>query len=78
MEAFKRGEFEFDDPDESRDEDRMDTDNEGQLVLEGDDDGAEDDDSWDMQLARVYDQTIVELGDSLAKPDIGILTEGRG
>ena len=38
----------------------------------------DEDDSWDMQLAKVYDRTIVELGDSLEEPSIGIITEGRG
>ena len=38
----------------------------------------EEDDSFDMQLARVYDRTIQELGDSLEEPGIGIVTEPRG
>ncbi|KAK3708807.1 hypothetical protein LTR37_011328 [Vermiconidia calcicola] len=76
MEAFKRGEFEEELPDESED-DEMEL--EGELVLEGNDGGGdEEEDSWDMQLARVYDRTVVELGDSLDQPDIGIITEGRG
>jgi hypothetical protein len=29
-----------------------------------------------MQIARVYDRTMVELGDSLETPNIGIITEG--
>lgn len=74
MEAFKKGEFEFEKPEE--DEDGMDLD--GELVLEGDGVEDEEDDSWDMQLARVYDRTVVELGDSLEEPNIGIITEGRG
>ena len=78
VEAFKRGEFEFEDIDEENDADKMDTDIEGELVLEGDEDDVDDEDSWDMQLARVYDLTIVELGDSLEEPNIGIITEGRG
>lgn len=77
VEAFKRGEFEFEDIDDQVDGDKMDTDTDGELVIEGDDDDLEDEESWDMQLARVYDQTIVELGDSLEEPNIGIITEGR-
>ena len=81
VEAFKRGEFEFEEgsdtggADEDTDVEMLD----GELVLEGD--GRieeEEDDSWDMQLAKVYDQTIVELGDSLEEPNLGIITEGRG
>lgn len=82
LEALKRGEFEEDDGDaEGGGEDKMETDtdtDDGGLVLEGD--GETDDqeeESWDMQLARVYDRTIVELGDSLEAPNIGIITEGR-
>lgn len=81
MEAFKRGEFEYEEPEvvEVEDEDRMDTDTDGELVLEGGDDlDEEEDESWDMSLAKVYDRTIVELGDSLEEPNIGIITEGRG
>lgn len=76
MEAFKRGEFE---EDVVEDEEGLETDEE--LVLEGggmEDDEDEDEESWDMQLAKVYDRTVVELGDSLEAPSIGILTEGRG
>ena len=81
MEAFKRGEFEEELPEEDDEEDEMELD--GDLVLEGNDGdggygGDEEEDSWDMQLARVYDRTVVELGDSLDEPDIGIITEGRG
>ena len=81
METFKRGEFEFEDPDEDTDGEKMDTDtdeDEGGLILEGD--GFEDtegEDSNDMQLARVYDRTLVELGDSLEEPNIGLITERR-
>jgi len=77
MEAFKKGEFELEP--EDKDEDKMETDDEGELVLEGDNfEDAEEEDSWDMQLARVYDHTVVELGDSLEEPSIGIITERRG
>lgn len=80
MEAFKRGEFEFEGPEmeEQAGEDGMDIDRDGELVLEGDGFGDDDEeDSWDMQLAKVYDRTVVELGDSLEEPSIGIITEGR-
>ncbi|KAK4503547.1 hypothetical protein PRZ48_004462 [Zasmidium cellare] len=79
VEAFKRGEFEFE---EEGDGDKMDTetetDGEGGLVLEGDDHEEEGEESLDMQIARVYDRTMVELGGSLEEPSIGVLTEGRG
>ncbi|KAF2721350.1 hypothetical protein K431DRAFT_224320 [Polychaeton citri CBS 116435] len=73
MEAFKSAEFEhFEEPEEDRD---------GGLVLENEEDlgeeEEEEDDSWDMLIARVYDRTVQELGDSLPAPDIGIITEGR-
>jgi hypothetical protein len=73
MEAFKRGEFE-EEPVEVEDT----TDDEGGLVLEGDAMEEDEEDSWDMQLARIYDRTVVELGDSLEEPSLGIITEGRG
>jgi len=79
MEAFKKGEFELAEPEED-DQNMMNVedDGDGELVLEGDDlEDTDDDDSWDMQLARVYDRTIVELGDSLEEPSIGIITERR-
>lgn len=80
MEALKRGEFEYEEPEESDaggETMDMDTDD-GELVLEGNEGpDDEEDDDWDMQLARVYDRTIVELGDSLEAPNIGIITEGR-
>lgn len=54
----------------------------GELVLEGDrledDDGVEEQESWDVAVSRVYDRTVVELGGSLEAPNIGIITEGRG
>ena len=83
LEAFRRGEFE-DEVDEEVElgEGEEETDVEmldGELVLEGDGDQEEDEEeSWDMQLAKVYDQTIVELGDSLEEPTLGVITEGRG
>lgn len=83
VEAFKKGEFELDGEDDDDDDgDRMDldteTDGEGGLILEGDDHEEEPEDSLDMQIARVYDRTMVELGDSLEEPNIGVITEGRG
>lgn len=82
VEAFKKGEFEYEEEEEEEEGgDKMDTDTdtdmEGELILEGDDFEEELDDSIDMQIARVYDRTMVELGDSLEEPNIGIITEGR-
>ncbi|KAF7197824.1 hypothetical protein HII31_00913 [Pseudocercospora fuligena] len=79
VESLKKGEFEYEEAEpEQTDDDKMDTDTdvEGGLVLEGDGD-AEDDDTLDMSIARVYDRTIQELGDSLEEPSLGIITEGR-
>lgn len=45
---------------------------EGELILEGADE--EDDEDWNMQIARVYDKTLVEIGDSMDGPAIGIRT----
>ncbi|KAK3117061.1 hypothetical protein LTR53_001940 [Teratosphaeriaceae sp. CCFEE 6253] len=79
MEAFKKGEF---DEAVSEEDDETEDDVEGGHVLEnpdedmGEDDGEEEEDSWDMQLARVYDRTIQELGDAL--DPIGVATEMRG
>ncbi|KAK5731670.1 hypothetical protein LTR17_011141 [Elasticomyces elasticus] len=81
LEAFKKGEFDEEAPEElDDDDDDDDEDMEGLLVLEGGKAAEdEDEDSWDMQLARVYDRTIQELGDALADgPGIGIVTEKRG
>lgn len=80
VEAMKAGEFDEDEVDET-DADKMETDDddlEGGLVLEGDDHEETEEDSWDMQIARVYDRTIVELGETLEAPSIGIITESRG
>ncbi|KAF2169151.1 hypothetical protein M409DRAFT_52435 [Zasmidium cellare ATCC 36951] len=82
VEVFKRGEFEYEDEEGEGEGDSMDieteTDDEGRLVLEGDDHEETPEESLDMQIARVYDRTMVELGDSLEEPSIGVLTEGRG
>ena len=85
MESLKSREMEDppgSDPEEG--EDKMDvedgTDDNGELILEGDGPFASDqeEESWEMQIAKVYDRTMVELGDSLEVPNIGVLTEGRG
>ncbi|CAD0047474.1 unnamed protein product [Aureobasidium pullulans] len=81
VEVVNRGEFdEDDDLDEPSPED---TDMDGDLILD-EDDGPQDinvddteDDDWNMQVARVYDKTLVELGDSMDGPPIGIRTEAR-
>ncbi|CAD0014921.1 unnamed protein product [Aureobasidium pullulans] len=76
VEVVNRGEFdEDDDLDEPSPED---TDMDGDLILDEDDgpqyinvDDTEDDD-WNMQVARVYDKTLVELGDSMDGPPIDL------
>jgi hypothetical protein len=82
MESLKSGEL--DDENESdeegeKDQSEMDVDDdsEGELILEGDGPYAPDQEeqSLEMQIARVYDHTMVELGDSLEAPNIGIITE---
>lgn len=85
IESLKSGEMEETSEEEKEEsEDKMDTDDgddlEGELILEGDGPYAPDqeEESWEMQIARVYDRTMVELGDSLDTPNIGIITEGRG
>ncbi|KAK0899553.1 hypothetical protein LTR02_009589 [Friedmanniomyces endolithicus] len=75
LEAFKKGEFD-EEPREQEEGEDEDDDMEGGLVLEGED-FDEEEDSWDMQLARVYDRTIQELGDALEAPSIGVVTERR-
>ncbi|KAM0720090.1 hypothetical protein Q7P37_004226 [Cladosporium fusiforme] len=82
IESLKSGEMEETSDEET--EDKMETDDgddlDGELILEGDGPHAPDqeEESWEMQIARVYDRTMVELGDSLDTPNIGIITEGRG
>lgn len=83
MEAIKKGEFEREEMDADYSMDDMDTRLDGELILEGDDHDQSDVDDvdeagWETQLARVYDQTIVELGDSLEAPNIGVITDRRG
>ena len=87
MESLKSGEldeaYESDEEDNDNDNgETMDVDGEdgleGELILEGDGPYApgQEEESWEMQIARVYDRTMVELGDSLETPNIGIITEG--
>ena len=84
MESLKSGELdEMHDTDTEADDDKMDVETEsgldGELILEGDGpyQTEEEEESWEMQIARVYDRTMMELGESLAEPDIGIITEPR-
>lgn len=81
METLKSGELD-EMYDSDADDDKMDVDDEnaheGELILEGDGPyQTEEEESWEMQIARVYDRTLMELGESLAEPTIGIVTEGR-
>lgn len=84
MESLKSGELDetYESNEEDNDDENMDLDDEGglegELILEGDGPYApgEEEESWEMQIARVYDRTMVELGDSLESPSIGIITEG--
>ena len=65
--AMSKGDFEEDD-EPNRDEETLD----GELIFEGADE--EEDEDWNMQVARVYDKTLVEIGDSMDGPSIGIRT----
>lgn len=40
-----------------------------------DEDEEYEEDEWEMQVARVYERTIAELGDVLGGPPIGIITD---
>lgn len=80
-ESLKSGELEemydLDGDGDKMDEETQD-DHEGDLILEGDGPyQTEEEESWEMQIARVYDRTMMELGETLAEPDIGIVTETR-
>ena len=82
MESLKSGELDDaygSDEEDAQDQSEMDVDDglEGELLLEGDGPYApgQEEESWEMQIARVYDRTMVELGDSLETPNIGIITE---
>lgn len=72
-EAMSKGEFEEDD------ESPPDTDIEGDLILDEPADLDVDEDgeveNWQMRVARVYDKTLVEIGDSMGGEPIGIRTE---
>ncbi|KAK6439895.1 hypothetical protein LTR95_003893 [Oleoguttula sp. CCFEE 5521] len=77
MESLKSGELdEMYEPET----DTEGSEDDGGLILEGESpySGRELEETWEMQIARVYDQTVVELGESLEAPNIGIITEGRG
>lgn len=81
MESLKSGELdEMYDSDAEDDNMEIDaeSEHEGDLILEGDGPyQAEEEESWEMQIARVYDRTLMELGETLAEPNIGIVTERR-
>lgn len=77
VDVMSRGEFEEDDS--PIQEEPVQSDIEGDLILEEpadlDVDDDPEDDNWDMMVARVYDRTLVELGDTMEGPEIGIRTE---
>nr|POE79429.1 hypothetical protein CFP56_07494 [Quercus suber] len=82
FQAFKGDVFdneagEVDDDDDDDAENRLETDDEGLVIENPSEVPWAEQDSWDMQLARVYDRTMVELGDTLEEPSIGIVTEKR-
>lgn len=77
VDVMSKGDFE--EMEESGDETPPQSDIEGDLILDEPetinvDDDAEDE-NWDMQVAKVYDRTIVELGSTMEGPEIGIRTE---
>lgn len=76
VETMSKGEFEEDDGEESV-VDTTDDEMDGDLIMDEDIDVDEpiDSDDWDMQVAKVYDMTLVELGDSMEGPIIGIRPE---
>ncbi|KAF2219467.1 hypothetical protein BDZ85DRAFT_243194 [Elsinoe ampelina] len=66
------------DVEDEEEEDEAEEDLEGDLVLDDvDDAGHTNDEGWDMDVAKVYDKTLVEIGDTLDGPEIGIRTEPR-
>lgn len=75
VDVMSKGEFEEDDestfPDESAQSD-LDGDlileDSGELNLDVDEDDYE---NWDMRVAKVYDKTLVELGETMDGPEIG-------
>lgn len=76
VEAMAKGEFEQDEGADSVVNDTED-DMDGDLIMDDEEDDIERDD-WDMATAKVYDRTLVELGDSMDGPAIGIRTEMAG
>ena len=80
VDVMNRGEFEEDDEDESTQEDTAESDMDGDLVLDDPIDVDDDieDENWDMHVAKVYDRTLVELGETMEGPEIGIRTERQG
>lgn len=74
MDVMSSGDFEEDDvmPEQSIQSDiegDLVLENENDLDLELDDDDVYDD--WDMQVARVYDRTLMEMGQTMDGPEIG-------
>lgn len=67
VEVMNAGEFEVEDGDEADDSD------DPMAEARGDDVDFSD---FNMDVARVYDRTLVELGDSLGGPQIGIIQDG--
>ena len=55
-------------------EEQMETDEDESMDEDGDDDN--EGYLWEMEIARVYDRTIGELGDTLDSAPIGIVTDG--
>ncbi|KAF4556077.1 Hypothetical protein D9617_1g079520 [Elsinoe fawcettii] len=71
--AVATGDFE-----DEEEEDDTEEDLEGDLILDDIDvPNAAENDDWNMDVARVYDKTLVEIGDTLDGPEIGIRTEPR-
>lgn len=66
--AMSKGEFEEDMEPATPPED-------GDLVLDAVDDDFAENEDLDMQTAKVYDKTLVEIGSTMDGPAIGIRTE---
>lgn len=81
VDVMSKGDFE-EDEEMLEQKDTATSDMEGDLILDepADLDVDEDfeDEDWDMQIARVYDKTLVELGQTMEGPEIGIRTEPVG
>ncbi|PSK53832.1 hypothetical protein B9Z65_7638 [Elsinoe australis] len=74
--VMAKGDLEEDEeePEEEGDEEDL----EGDLIMdEIDDNGGGGNEDWNMDVAKVYDKTLVEIGDTLDGPEIGIRTEPR-